>query len=134
MGDQDQMANELEALRRMIQSNPQMLESLLAHMAQNNPELLAQLGNRENLMRFLQDPQVLARILSGMQGQGGGPAPGQNVIQVTEEENDAIERLEALGFPKHKAVEAYFACDKNEELAANYLFDHGYDDNGMEEE
>lgn len=111
-----------------------MLESLLAHMAQNNPELLAQLGNRENLMRFLQDPQVLARILSGMQGQGGGPAPGQNVIQVTEEENDAIERLEALGFPKHKAVEAYFACDKNEELAANYLFDHGYDDNGMEEE
>lgn len=41
---------------------------------------------------------------------------------------DAITRLTSLGFPKHKAAEAYFACDKNEELAANYLFDSGFDD------
>ena len=41
---------------------------------------------------------------------------------------DAITRLTSLGFPKHKAGEAYFACDKNEELAANYLFDSGVDD------
>ena len=41
---------------------------------------------------------------------------------------DAITRLTSLGFPKHKAAEAYFACDKNEELAANYLFDSGVDD------
>jgi uncharacterized UBP type Zn finger protein len=41
---------------------------------------------------------------------------------------EAINRLASLGFPKSRAAEAYFACDKNEEFAANFLFDAGADD------
>ena len=41
---------------------------------------------------------------------------------------EAINRLVSLGFPKHKAAEAYFACDKNEEFAANFLFESGVED------
>lgn len=41
---------------------------------------------------------------------------------------DAIDRLVQLGFPKSKAAEAYFACDKNEEMAANFLFTYGAED------
>ena len=63
---------------------------------------------------------------AGGAGHGGANPPG--TIRVTQEEMEAIERLTQLGFPKHKAAEAYFACDKNEEFAANYLFETGGED------
>ena len=39
-----------------------------------------------------------------------------------------IVQLQALGFTQQQAVEAYFACGKNEELAANFLFEGGFED------
>jgi len=33
-------------------------------------------------------------------------------------------QLGAMGFDPALVLEVYFACNKNEELAANYLLDH----------
>ncbi|KAI0786716.1 hypothetical protein C8Q75DRAFT_771023 [Abortiporus biennis] len=115
---------QIEQLRQLMMSNPALIQPLIQQLAQANPQLAGLLA---------QHPEALLQILGGGlegedDGEGGQLPPGAAVVQVTEEEREAISRLEALGFSRQSAIEAFLACDKNEELAANYLFDHGFDD------
>lgn len=61
----------------------------------------------------------------GMGGMGGPAQPPPGSISVTPEEMASINNLVSLGFTKERAAEAFFACDKNEEMAANFLFEAG---------
>ncbi|KAI0705080.1 hypothetical protein C8T65DRAFT_653147 [Cerioporus squamosus] len=112
---------QIQQLREILAQNPQLAQPLIQELARNNPGLAQQMAA---------DPEALLQLLGGMEDdeEGGGLPPGAQVIQVTEEERAAIERLEALGFPRQAVIEAYFACDKNEEMAANYLFDSNFED------
>lgn len=117
---QAQLAN----MRQVMAQNPAMTQALIQQIARTNPALLEQLGANPE--------QVIAEILQsaaneelGEDGEEHQIPPNAQVLSVTQEERAAIERLEALGFPRQLAIEAYFACDKNEELAANYLFENG---------
>ncbi|KAJ3733632.1 UV excision repair protein Rad23 [Lentinula guzmanii] len=111
---------QMQQLRQHLASNPEAIQPLVQSIAAQNPGL-AQL--------LAANPDALMNLLGGdLEGDEGDLPPGAQVVNVTEEERAAIERLEALGFPRQAAIEAYFACDKNEDLAANYLFDMGNDD------
>ena len=59
---------------------------------------------------------------------GGGGGGGEPVtIQLSQEDSDAVGRLQQLGFSRDAALQAFLACEKNETLAANLLFDGGDD-------
>ncbi|EYE93463.1 putative UV excision repair protein (RadW) [Aspergillus ruber CBS 135680] len=102
-----------QQLRQLVQQQPQMLEPILQQVAAGNPQIAQLIGQNEE--QFLQ--------LLSEDGDDVLP-PGTQTISVTEEERDAIERLCRLGFSRDLVIQAYFACDKNEELAANYLFEN----------
>ncbi|KAI5864661.1 UV excision repair protein Rad23 [Durotheca rogersii] len=121
LGNLDWLRNnaQFQQLRQVVQQQPQMLEPILQQLGAGNPQL-AQL--------ISQNPEQFLNLL-GETGDDDAPLPpGAQTISVTEEERDAIERLCRLGFDRDAAIQAYFACDKNEELAANFLFDQPDDE------
>lgn len=114
---------QFQQLRQVVQQQPTMLEPILQQVAAGNPQLAAIISAH---------PEQFLQLLSEDIGDDEAPLPpGATAISVTEEERDAIERLCRLGFDREQAIQAYFACDKNEELAANFLFDQPDEDDNV---
>ncbi|KAJ6988022.1 ubiquitin receptor RAD23d-like isoform X2 [Populus alba x Populus x berolinensis] len=114
-------SQQFQALRAMVQANPQILQPMLQELGKQNPHLMRLIQlHRDDFLRLINEPvesgegNVLGQLAAAM----------PQAITVTPEEHEAIERLEAMGFDRSLVLEVFFACNKNEELAANYLLDH----------
>ena len=208
---------QFDALRRLVQSNPQTLQAVLTQIGQQDPQLLQEInanqavflemmnepiaegggggagagagalaggagagaGGMEAMLGGMSNPAQMAQMLQAMGaeerasmaammgltteqldatmqmigqmppdqfqqymqmamaggggGGGMGGGGGGGGIQLTQEEMAAVDRLASMGFDRAEAAQAYLACDKNEELAANLLMDGGFgfaDDGG----
>lgn len=143
---------QFQQMRTVVQQNPDLLHTLLQQIGQSNPALLRIISqNQEAFVSMLNEPisgqgggggtGATPPSSGGLtapsggngggaieQGGGGGLAPGLARVQVSPQDQEAIERLKALGFPEHLVVQAYFACEKNENLAANFLLSQNMDD------
>ncbi|KAK6464270.1 XPC-binding domain-containing protein [Scheffersomyces coipomensis] len=123
-GDDEQ----LRLLRTALQTNPELIQPLLEQLSQSNPQI-AQL--------IQQDPEAFIRTFlgaggddlgfevegdEGAIGEGGNDPEGTVRIPLTEQDQNAINRLCELGFERDLVIQVYLACDKNEEIAADILF------------
>jgi len=122
---------QFEQMRQVVRENPSLLNAVLQQIGQTNPALLQVISeNQEEFVRLLNEESPPSS--SGSSGSAGSvtrdPATGSFQIQVTTQDKEAIERLKAMGFSEDLVVQAYFACDKNETLAANFLLSGDNDD------
>ncbi|XP_061402193.1 UV excision repair protein RAD23 homolog B-like [Musca vetustissima] len=124
-------------MRRVIRQRPELLSSVLARIGETNPNLLAII--RENQDEFV---AMLNEEVSGGGGGSGGAGSGgveageslgrvgsesrEDVVEIilTEEEKQAVDRLVGLGFPREIVLQAFIACEKNEEQTADFLCRH----------
>lgn len=142
-------SNFLNALRDVTASNPQRIPELLEMIERVDPSLLEAI--RENQGEFMRVIQNLGNTdleqsenTENVEALDDEEPLGESFMEPTEEqinetldttnnyavsilnesEMESVKKLEALGFSKHAALEAFIACDKNEEMAANYLFEN----------
>lgn len=128
---------QFQQMRALVQGNPELLPQLIQQISSENPEFLRQIQeNEQEVLEFLNAP------INPEAGEGEGieasdtPVTGPPrsrerpsiILTMTPEEQAAINRLKALGFPEELVVQAYYACEKNEEAAANFLLSETLDD------
>lgn len=116
-------------LRQQALTDPNSLPALLQMLQQNYPSLF---------QLFTQNPQLLVAILSGNfnlpdpnnpDAGGDDDDDGADLAmppaeELTPQDRENIQTLMAMGFTEQQCIEAYLTCDKNADMAINYLLDN----------
>lgn len=115
----------------VVRQNPSALPEVMRQLQTNFPDvfILVQANPQEFLDIVNSNEQP-----GGAGGSGGRPAPsggapgGAQRLVLTPEDAPAVERLVQLGggqWDQRAAALVYLVANRNEEVAANLLFDHG---------
>jgi len=111
----------VQQIRQQLLTNPEGVQPLIQNILATNPEVA------DTLRTFLNNQEMLMQLFGdAFEGEGAQGQAGQQ-IAVTPEEMASIERLQGMGFSRGQAIQAFIAADRNEEFAANLLFDGAFD-------
>lgn len=134
-------------MQDLIQQSPHLLSSTIEALAASDPEMYNFISESPDVFADALNLPPLAgsRMQSSRSSTTSGqqqsrsderssqqaarnpvgrqqPAVDQILVDVSEHDKEAIERLKELGFSEYQVLQAYMACDKDEQLAANLLF------------
>ena len=142
---------QFQQLRAAVQQNPDLIYDILEQIEDTNPQLLDLIeSNRAAFYKLLTDMEYpgdeafeQGEVGEELETEENGGDNGEGEMQRDEAEQQmfeaavmeqlhaspedslAINRIMEMGFDRESAIEAYFACDKNEELAINFLLNNG---------
>jgi len=121
-----------QALLPVIQENPQAVQPILEIVTKRFPGVMSIVeDHRVDILRLASQPVKGARKGNFIKHLAEAVKEFEHFEagSLTPEEREAVQRLEAMGFPPARVMHVFLECHKNEELAVKYLREHGGDDN-----
>ncbi|CAK0790594.1 unnamed protein product [Prorocentrum cordatum] len=129
-----------QQLRAAVQQQPHALSRVLCGVHRTEPGLIALITeHQQEFVDMLQEPLPVAPAGSGgamctsaatvaaapqavahPAAFGAAPQPPK----LSAKDQQAVQDLQDLGFSRQQALEAYLACERNQEVAANRLFEN----------
>ncbi|GAC71356.1 small Nuclear ribonucleoprotein splicing factor [Moesziomyces antarcticus T-34] len=103
---------------QLVQQNPAALQPLVQAIAQSNPQLAEAMNH---------DPQGVLSLLAGGAGGAGEEMELPTLAELSDEDRAGVEQIVAMGIPEDKAIESFFMCGKNVEMAVQYYFENPQD-------
>ena len=122
----DDLKKNASILKILCHKDPNKIFSLMDNIKNKSPNLLNKIKQHEEEFKNLLVSPITREDINVFNTFQQRLARGARrpQIKLTREESEAIKRLENLGnFSHTEVIQAYIACDKNEELAANFLFE-----------
>lgn len=117
---------QIEQIREVVRQNPQTLPTVMQQLREHHPNVFQVV--QQNAQEFIEIMNEAGPIADGDMAGGIEQALSPENLQLTPADAEPVQRLVALGggmWDARAAGIVYVLSNRNEELAANVLFDNG---------